>query len=42
LSDASRAIGISTANLSSFLRSHRNLLEAAQAIRKAHGHKPLR
>jgi hypothetical protein len=42
LSDASRALGISTANLAAFLRGHRNLLESAQAIRKAHGHTPLR
>ena len=42
LSRASHALGISTANLAAFLRSHRHLLPAAQAIRKAHGHSPLR
>ena len=42
LSTASRALGISTANLAAFLRSHRHLLAAAQAIRKAHDHTPLR
>ena len=42
LSNASHALGASTANLAAFLRSHRNLLEAAQAIRKTHGHTPLR
>jgi hypothetical protein len=42
LSQASGAIGVSTANLSTFLRSHRNLLAAAQAIRQANGHSPLR
>ena len=42
LSTASGALGISTANLSAFIRTHRHLLAAAQAIRKAHGHTPLR
>jgi len=42
LSRASGALGISTANLAAFLRTHRHLLAAAQAIRKAHGHSPLR
>ncbi|MBC8373976.1 MAG: peptide chain release factor-like protein [Planctomycetes bacterium] len=42
LSKTSHALGISTANLSAFLRSHRHLLPTAQAIRKAHGHTPLR
>ena len=42
LSNAAHALGISTANLAAFLRSHRNLLAAAQTIRKAHGHTPLR
>jgi hypothetical protein len=42
LSNASRALRISTANLAAFLRSHRNLLAAAQAIRQAHGHPRLR
>jgi len=42
LSRASHALGISTANLAAFLRSHRHLLPTAQAIRKAHGHTPLR
>ena len=42
LSGASDALGISTANLVSFLRGHRQLLATAQAIRKAHGHTPLR
>ncbi len=42
LSRASRALGISTANLAAFLRNHRHLLAAAQAIRKANGHTPLR
>jgi len=41
LSSAAQAMNISTANLASFLRSHRNLLAAAQAIRQAHGHSPL-
>ena len=42
LSTAARALAISTANLAAFLRSHRHLLAAAQAIRKSHGHTPLR
>jgi len=42
LSRASGALGISTANLAAFLRTHRHLLATAQAIRKAHGHTPLR
>jgi hypothetical protein len=41
LSRASGALGISTANLAAFLRSHRHLLQAAQAIRKSQGHSPL-
>jgi hypothetical protein len=42
LSTASTALGISTANLAAFLRSDRHLLQAAQAIRTAHNHTPLR
>ena len=42
LSDASDALGVSTANLAAFLRSHRNLLAAAQTIRQTNGHSPLR
>ena len=42
LAAAAKAVGISTANLAAFLTSHGNLLEAAQAIRKTHGHSPLR
>ena len=42
LSDASNALGISTGNLVAFLRSHRNLLAAAQAIRHTNNHAPLR
>jgi len=42
LSEASGAIGVSTANLAAFLRGHRNLLAAAQAIRRDNGHSPLR
>jgi hypothetical protein len=42
LSRASGALGISTANLAAFLRTDRHLLAAGQAIRKAHGHTPLR
>ena len=41
LSDAAAHLGISTGNLASFLQSDRHLLTAVQAIRKAHGHKPL-
>jgi hypothetical protein len=41
LSDAAARLGISTGNLASFLQTDRHLLTAAQAIRKAHGHKPL-
>jgi hypothetical protein len=41
MSDAAASLGISTGNLGSFLESDRHLLTAAQAIRKAHGHKPL-
>jgi len=42
LADAARAIGVSTSNLASFLRRHRALLAAAQQIRKANGHSPLK
>jgi hypothetical protein len=41
LSDAAAHLGVSTGNLASFLQSDRHLLTAAQAIRKAHGQKPL-
>jgi hypothetical protein len=39
---AAELIGISTANLSSFLTRHGKLLAAVNRIRLAHGHKPLR
>ena len=42
LSAAARALGISTGNLSAFLKSERHLLAAAQDLRRAHGRKPLR
>jgi len=42
LSTAATALGISTANFSTFLRSHRSLLAAAQAIRTSCGQRPLR
>ena len=42
LSAASGTLGISTGNLSAFLKSERHLLAAAQHGRRAHGRKPLR
>jgi len=42
LSTAAAALGISTGNLSAFLRSQGNLLAATQAIRASCGQKPLR
>jgi len=42
LSDAAAGIGITTANLASFLQSERHLFAAAQALRKRHGQKPLK
>lgn len=41
LSQAGAYVGISTGNLVDFLKSDRHLLTAAQALRKAHGQKPL-
>lgn len=41
LADAADAIGISTANLTTFLKSERHLLAAAQKIRRQHGLKTL-
>jgi hypothetical protein len=42
ISRAAELIGISTANLSSFLTRDGKLLAAVNRIRRAHGHKPLR
>ena len=42
ISDAAAWIGISSSNLTSTLQDDRHLLAAAQAIRKAHGHGPLK
>lgn len=41
LSRAAALIGITTGNISSMLKSDRHLLTAAQAIRRAHGRKPI-
>lgn len=41
VADAAAAIGITTGNLSDLLTGERHLLTAANAIRKAHGHKAL-
>jgi hypothetical protein len=41
LSDAAGAIGITTSNLASFLKTDRHLLAAAQEVRRAHGRKPI-
>ena len=41
LADAADCLGISTANLTTFLKSDRHLLAAAQQIRKSHGRQPM-
>ncbi|HUT57741.1 MAG TPA: peptide chain release factor-like protein [Phycisphaerae bacterium] len=42
VSEAAAHLGISTSNLISVLKDDRHLLAAAQQIRKAHGHGPLK
>lgn len=42
LAEAAECLGISTSNLASILTSDGQLMGAAQAIRKAHGQKPLK
>ena len=42
LSEAAEHIGIATSNLGDTLTGERHLLAAAQQIRKAHGHTPLK
>ncbi len=42
LADSARFIGISTSNMTNFLRVHRHLWAAAQQIRKAHNLSPIR
>ncbi|MCD6365475.1 MAG: peptide chain release factor-like protein [Planctomycetes bacterium] len=39
--EAARYIGISTANLVAFLKTHRHLIAAVQQIRSSHGQKPM-
>lgn len=41
LGEAAKWLGISTSNLAAIFKSERHLLAAAQAIRRAHGHKAL-
>jgi hypothetical protein len=41
LADAAAHVGISTGNLVGLLEQERHALIAAQAIRKAHGQRPL-
>ncbi len=42
IADAAAWLGITTSNLVSTLQDDRHLLAAAQAIRKAHGHPPIK